>query len=113
MTSLQLASWNTRGLNGPVKRSACLDFLHRKNIDMAFVQESHLKAADAHRFANRFDCVAAYVSWFPHSFISLSINILEKSGSTDGQISLIKTIIEGYKIAFCLFTLLTCVTKNS
>lgn len=105
MTSLKLASWNTRGLNGPIKRSVCLDLFRRKNVDIAFVQEFHLKEADVHRFANRYVAASAsFVSKSRGSLVvlkrSLSINILEKFGSSDGRISLIKTITAGRKLAF-------------
>lgn len=107
MTTLQLASWNTNGLNGPVKRAACLDLLRRNHIDIAFIQESHLKASDVQRFANRHYYVAASASVDSKtrgSLIvlkrSLSITILDKFGSVDGRISYITTIIAGRKLAF-------------
>ena len=107
MTTSQLASWNRNGLNGPVKCAACLDLLHRNHIDIAFIQESHLKATDVQRFANRQLNVAASVSVdskIHGSLIvlkhSLSITILDQFGSEDGHISYIKTIIAGCKLAF-------------
>lgn len=63
MNSLKLANWNINGHNGPIKRTACLDFLRRKNIDISFVQESHLKTADVNRFSNRLYYVAASASF--------------------------------------------------
>ncbi len=46
-------SWNVRGLNSLIKRTRCLEFLHRKPASIALIQESHLKSADVHRFQNR------------------------------------------------------------
>uniref|UniRef100_A0A3Q1FVW2 exodeoxyribonuclease III n=1 Tax=Acanthochromis polyacanthus TaxID=80966 RepID=A0A3Q1FVW2_9TELE len=107
MTTLQLASWNTNGLNEPVKRAACLDLLHRNHIDIAFIQESHLKTLVVQRFANRQYHVAAFASVDSKtrgSLIvlkrSLPITILEKFGTEDGRISYIKSIIAGCRIAF-------------
>lgn len=52
MTKLHFASFITNGLNNPVKRTACLDLLHRHKVDVAFVQESHLSRNDVSRFSN-------------------------------------------------------------
>ncbi|KAK1904885.1 LINE-1 retrotransposable element ORF2 protein [Dissostichus eleginoides] len=53
MTNLNLISINARGLNIPHKRTTILGFLHKRNIDFAMIQESHLLRKDAARFANR------------------------------------------------------------
>lgn len=107
MTTLQLASWNTNGLNGPGKRTAYLDLLSNNHIDIAFIQESHLKATDVQRFANRQYYVAASASVDSKTTgalivlkRSMSITILDEFGSEDGRISYIKTIIAGRKLAF-------------
>lgn len=52
MSDLNIISWNVRGLNTPVKRTRCLEFLHRKAIAIALVQEAHLKEEDVSRFQN-------------------------------------------------------------
>lgn len=51
---INIASWNINCLNRPVKRAAGLDYLCRHQVDVAFIQESHLKQSDAHRFANKY-----------------------------------------------------------
>lgn len=38
----------------PVKRVRCLDFLRKKRIHFAILQEMHLKKQDVHRFQNKF-----------------------------------------------------------
>ena len=53
MTALNLISVNARGLNIPHKRTTVLDFLRKKNIDFAMIQESHLLSKDAGRLANK------------------------------------------------------------
>ena len=57
MANLHFISWNVNGLNGQIKRTACLDFLRRQQVDVALIQESHLRTADTHRFANRHYCL--------------------------------------------------------
>lgn len=42
-----------RGLNSPVKRTRCLEFLRRKDVSIALLQETHLKDEDVHRFQNK------------------------------------------------------------
>ena len=47
-------SWNS-----PVKRTKCLEFLKRKEISIALIQETHLKTIHIPRFQNKFyKCVA-------------------------------------------------------
>uniref|UniRef100_A0A673IE80 Endonuclease/exonuclease/phosphatase domain-containing protein n=1 Tax=Sinocyclocheilus rhinocerous TaxID=307959 RepID=A0A673IE80_9TELE len=49
---LNVMLWNVRGLNSPIKRTECLEFLKRKNISIDLIQETHLKTSDIHRFQN-------------------------------------------------------------
>uniref|UniRef100_A0A3B1IKI8 exodeoxyribonuclease III n=1 Tax=Astyanax mexicanus TaxID=7994 RepID=A0A3B1IKI8_ASTMX len=53
MVSLNILSWNVRGLNAPIKRTRCLEFLHRNSVSIALLQESHLKREDILRFQNK------------------------------------------------------------
>lgn len=107
MAKLHIISWNVNGLNGPIKRAACLDYLHRQSVDVAFIQESHLRTQDTKRFANKHYYVASSASLNSKtrgSLIvlkrSLSLNIMGKYGSEDGRIAYIKTVISGRKFAF-------------
>lgn len=36
--TLHIVTWNVNGLNNPTKRTACLDYLHRQQVDLAFIQ---------------------------------------------------------------------------
>lgn len=45
MAKLHVISWNVHGLNGQIKQAACLD-LRWQLVDVAFIQESHLKTQD-------------------------------------------------------------------
>lgn len=60
MSSLNIISWNVHGLNTPVKRTRCLEFLNRKAVSIALIQESHLKEADVNRFQNKTYKLLAY-----------------------------------------------------
>lgn len=107
MTKLQFASFNTNGLNNPVKRTACLDLLRRHKVDVAFRQESHLRRNDVSRFSNKTYYVAASSSFTSKTRGSLvvlrrtlSFTILESYGDGDGRVSYIKTILAGRKVAF-------------
>ena len=53
MTDINILSWNVRGLNSPIKRTRCLEFLHRKRVSIALIQETHLTATNVHRFQNK------------------------------------------------------------
>ncbi len=52
MTALNLISVNARGLNIPHKTTTVLEFLRKKNIDFAMIQESHLLCKDVSRPAH-------------------------------------------------------------
>lgn len=88
---INIVSWNTNSLNGHVKRAACLDYLCRHHVDVAFMQESLIKNSDIHRFANKFYYTAASESVDSKTQSSLvvlkrnlSLTLLETYGSTDG-----------------------------
>uniref|UniRef100_A0A8B9GXD4 Endonuclease/exonuclease/phosphatase domain-containing protein n=1 Tax=Astyanax mexicanus TaxID=7994 RepID=A0A8B9GXD4_ASTMX len=62
MSSLHIVSWIVNGLNGQIKRTDCLDHLHRQRVDIALIQESHLRKTDTGRFSNKHYYVAAAAS---------------------------------------------------
>ncbi|KAL2081000.1 hypothetical protein ACEWY4_022853 [Coilia grayii] len=53
MADLNIITWNVRGLNSPIKRTRCLEFLHRKRASFAFIQETHLTESNVQRFQNK------------------------------------------------------------
>ena len=53
MTDLNIMSFNVRGANIPHKRTSILEFLRKKSIDFALIQESHLLQQQANRLANK------------------------------------------------------------
>ena len=101
-SSTNVVSWNVNSLNGPVKHAVCLDYLHRHQVDVAFVQESH----NVCRF-DKFYCTAASASVdFKTRVVfkwNLSLIILGNYGSTDEYISYIKTNHFWTKICFYFY----------
>ena len=59
MDNTNILSWNTGGLNIPHKRISTLDFLQRRNIDIALLQEVHLLSKDINSLANKYYTVLA------------------------------------------------------
>lgn len=53
MGSHTILTLNVKGLNSPPKRVSILDFLRRHKIDIALLQESHLKPTDVTRMQNK------------------------------------------------------------
>ncbi len=51
---LNILSLNVNGLNSAVKRTRVLEYLHRKSISCALIQETHLKQSDVARFQNKY-----------------------------------------------------------
>lgn len=74
MNDFNIISWNVNGLNSAVKRTKCLDYLHRKRADIALIQESHLRASDVTRCQNRHFKIIAFSS---HTNASRGVVILQ------------------------------------
>ncbi len=60
MHTLNILSLNVNGLNSAVKRTHVLEYLHRKSISCALIQETHLKQSDLARFQNKYYKLAAF-----------------------------------------------------
>ncbi len=60
MHTLNILSLNVNGLNSAVKRTCVLEYLHRKSISCALIQETHLKQSDMARFQNKYYKLAAF-----------------------------------------------------
>ncbi len=60
MHTLNILSLNVNGLNSAVKRTRVLEYLHRKSIYCALIQETHLKQSDVARFQNKYYKLAAF-----------------------------------------------------
>ncbi len=57
---LNILSLNVNSLNSAVKRTLVLEYLHRKSISCALIQETHLKQSDVARFQNKYYKLAAF-----------------------------------------------------
>ncbi len=62
MHTLNILSLNVNGLNSAVKRTRVLEYLHRKSISCALIQETHVKQSDVARFQNKYYKLAALSS---------------------------------------------------
>ncbi len=62
MHTLNILSLNVNGLNSAVKRTRVLEYLHRKSISCALIQETHLKQSDVARFQNKYYNLAAFLA---------------------------------------------------
>ncbi len=60
MHTLNILSLNVNGLNSAVKRTCVLEYLHRKSISCALIQETHLKQSDVARFQNKYYKLIAF-----------------------------------------------------
>ncbi len=91
MHTLNILSLNVNGLNSAVKRTCVLEYLHRKSISCALIQETHLKQSDVARFQNKYYKLAAFA--FPHALNKtngvlilvnrkLNLKALQKTGVT-------------------------------
>ncbi len=60
MHTLNILSPNVNGLNSAVKRTRVLEYLHRKSISCALIQETHLKQSDVARFQNKYYKLIAF-----------------------------------------------------
>lgn len=105
--NFNIVSFNVRGLNSPNKRAKVLDYLRRKKVDVALLQETHLTLEDTSRVQNRFykSVVASADGTHTKGVMILmkrNINIaVEKVGSDKkGRLAFCCTSIQGKKIAF-------------
>ena len=76
-------------------------------MNVAFIQESHLRSIDINHFANKHYYVVASASLDTKTRGSLvvlkhnlPITVLEKYSDDNGRVSYIKTIIAGHNFAF-------------
>ncbi len=60
MHTLNILSLNVNGLNSAVKRTRVIEYLHRKSISCALIQETHLKQSDVARFQNKYYKLIAF-----------------------------------------------------
>ncbi|MGL4646210.1 MAG: endonuclease/exonuclease/phosphatase family protein, partial [Cetobacterium sp.] len=107
MVNINILSLNVRGLNSPIKHTRVLDLMHRKKIDVAFLQEIHLTAMDTQRMQNRryipiiSSCCKSKKQGVTILFKRNSNFIVEHKGSDDdGRVAYCCALIEGNRYAF-------------
>ncbi|MGL5901953.1 MAG: endonuclease/exonuclease/phosphatase family protein [Cetobacterium sp.] len=52
---VKFVTWNCKGLNGTIKRCNILAHLKKLDMDICFLQETHLKNQDHNRLRNGLD----------------------------------------------------------
>lgn len=105
--AINILSWNVNGLNSPVKRTKCLDYLRSKKVSIALIQESHLKSVDVHRFQNRYFKVisaSSAVNKTKGVLIVIKRNsvfsIIRTGGDTEGRITYAVVSLNNTNYAF-------------
>ena len=104
--AINILSWNVNGLNSPVKRTKCLDYLKGKHVSIALIQESHLKSADVHRFQNRYFKVISSSSATNKmkgvlilSKRQTDFSVIRSGGDTEGRITYVVGSLNNTKYA--------------
>lgn len=107
MTNLSVISWNVQGLNRMTKRTACLEYIDSKHIDIALIQESHLTKESVNSFSNaKYEVVASSSADDKTKGVlvvirhSLNINIIDTGNDMEGRIAYIKADISNLKVVF-------------
>lgn len=62
MTEFNILTCNVNGLNGPHRRTSFLELFQRKKVDIALIQESHLRMEDVRRCYNTFFEVVSFTA---------------------------------------------------
>ena len=105
---VKFISWNINGCGNPVKRKKILTYLKHKQVDIVFVQESHLMDEEALKFKR---------DWVGQVFFSsfnskqngvlilvnkrLSFVMLGETKDTCGRIICVDALINGVKVVLC------------
>ncbi len=100
---------NVNGLNSAVKRTRVLEFLHRKSISCALIQETHLKQSDVARFQNKYYKLAAFSCAQNKTkgvliLVKQKLNLtIEHLGSEKGRFAFIRCKIYNNRLALVLY----------
>uniref|UniRef100_A0A3Q2QK15 Endonuclease/exonuclease/phosphatase domain-containing protein n=1 Tax=Fundulus heteroclitus TaxID=8078 RepID=A0A3Q2QK15_FUNHE len=84
MSKLCIASWNINGLNAPIKRSMCLDWLKRHSIDVQRLSNRHYYTSAAATFNSKSRGALVVLRR------SLSLTIVGSYVSEDSRLAYIK-----------------------
>ena len=72
--SLQLLSWNVRGLNNPQKRDVCRNLLKEWKCDIVYFQETKLSSLDS--LVVRSLWGSSYLDWVPLDAVNTAWGVL-------------------------------------
>ncbi len=114
MTEIGIMSCNFKCLNGPHRRTSFLELPRRKKVDIALIQEAHLRKDDIHGCNNKYYEVVPFAATDNKTKgvliivrRNLNIPILDRNGDNAGRISCMKTMVGNRKIA-CLSVYAPC-----
>jgi len=106
MGKLTCISWNIRGVNSPIKRKKMLTYLKRQNVDIAFIQESHLTDTEhlklrrdwvGNVFYSSYSSKARGVALLINKHLNFKLNSVEKD--KNGRFLLVDCEINRSKIS--------------
>lgn len=107
MGSHTILTLNVKGLNSPFKRVSILDFLHRHKIDIALLQETHLRPADVRRMQNKHykPIVASGDGSHTKGVLilmkrNIALQIERVSTDNTGRLAFCCTTVQGQRVAF-------------
>lgn len=107
MFKLSVLYWNVQGINKSTTYTSCNEFLDRKGIDIALIQETHIMASDIGKLDNsKYDVVSSSHSISRKNGVMILMrntfnsNIAEQGNYSAGRISYIKGTLADKKMAF-------------
>ena len=111
MVKLKILSMNVRGLNANLKRVKCLELMHRVDVDVVLIQESHLSQDNISKRQNKhFKVISSssgdssckgVIILFKRS---LPLKIERIGNDKAGRLAYVCTSIFGSKVAFvCVY----------
>ena len=101
-------SWNINGCSNPLKRRKLLSYLKNNQVDVAFIQDTHMRGVETEKFK---------VGWVGHIFHSsfssnhngvlilihknISFTLLKQTKDTEGRVVCVEAVIEGTPVVLC------------
>ena len=111
---IRFISWNINGSQNPVKRKKCLTYLKSQQVDVAFIQETHLTEVIKfkrdwvgqiyHSSYSSKSCGVAILVHKKYNFV-----LLRQQKDNDGRIICVEAKINGVKVTLTVLSVLHCV----
>lgn len=105
MVKVNVFSWNAQGLNNNIKYNSCLQYLDKKKIDIALLQETHIISQDINKLENnKYQIISSSSAANKTKGVliliskKINLNIIEKGNDLTGRIAFAKILLYGKKI---------------